>query len=230
MGEAEMKIRTQTKEKAVSLLAAHPVFSAADRAGLLNSLDSEDALFKEFAKGQTVYPCHSAKRAVVLLTSGECTVKQNEKITGTASQGSVFGLESLYGSTQADFKVCATTDCKALVLKKAVVDQILENDFSVTQQYLAFLTDRLSKLSDKAQTLSGSSAESKLAAYLLARPRNSQNEVELPQDLLKLSKQLSLGRDALYRAIDRLNSSGAIKWSGRAVSIADEEKLKEFIS
>jgi hypothetical protein len=45
----------------------------------------------------------------------------------------------------------------------------------------------------------------------------------------KLAKQLGLGKSSLFKAIDALNSSGAISFNGNAVCIKDEEKLKSFI-
>ena len=73
------------------------------------------------------------------------------------------------------------------------------------------------------------SAEKKLAEYLLSRPRNAKGEVSLPQDMLKLSKQLGLDKNALFKAVEALNSEGAIVLSGSAVCIKDEEKLKNRV-
>ena len=226
-----MKMRKEMADKAVKLIMAHPAFLGIKEEALRYIIASEDVLLKEFLKGQQVFPCHGVKKAVALILTGSCHVCENRKIVETKTDGCFFGIESLYLSADADLTLAAAQDSKVVFIKKSAVDWLLQDDFTVAKSYLTFLSEEINRLSAKKQTaaLESASAESKLAQYLLSRPRNAKGEVALPQDMLKLSKQLGLDKNALFKAVEVLNSEGAIVLGGSAVCIADEEKLKNHV-
>lgn len=223
-----MKIRKELADKAVSRICACPAFAGADEAEIRFVLASENSVIKEFSKGQAVFPCHGISKAIGFVLTGSCHLCKDKKITALLESGSFFGIENLYSDLLPGFTLSAAENSKVLFLKKAAVDDILKKSSSAMQSYLRYLSDRIIQDKKQAETLSGTSGEKTLAAYLLSRPRNSKNEVELPQDMLKLAKQLGLGKDGLFKAIDKLNSSGAIAFNGRAICIADEELLTKF--
>jgi len=222
-----MKARKELFEKAVKLLAMHPAFSGAKEEALRYFLASEDAVLKDFSKGQQVFPCHGIKKAVGVILTGGCHLLEGGRITASKPDGFVFGAETLYSSLAEGFTLSASQDSKVIFIKKSAVDRLLQDDFSASKSYLEFLSDEI--ITDKNKENQISSAESKLAVYLLSRPRNSKNEVSLPQDMLKVAKQLGLSKDSLYKAIEKLNSVGAIGFSGTAICIKSEDLLKKFI-
>lgn len=223
-----MKARKELFEKAVKLVSQHPAFSGAKEEALRYVLASDDVLLREFSKGQQIYPCHGIKKAVGLVLTGGCHLLENGKITASKEDGYIFGVQTLYSSEDDDLMLKAAQDSKVVFIKKSAVDWLLQDDFSAAKSYLEFLSDE--NMSEKNTEKQNSSAESKFAEYLLTRPKNSKNEVSLPQDMLKVAKQLSLSKEELYKAIDKLNSLGAIGFSGTAVCIANEDKLKAFVS
>ncbi len=227
--EEKMKIRKELADKAVALICNCPAFSGADESEIRYTLASENSVIKEFSKGQAVFPCHGISRAVGFVLTGSCHVCKDKKITALIESGSFFGIENLYGKAQPEFTVSAADSCKVLFLKQAAVDGILRSSADALHSCLGYLSDRINQSQKTAAALSSTSGEKLLAEYLLSRPKNSKNEVELPQDMFKLAKQLNLGKDGLFRAIDKLHSAGAIVFNGRAVCIANEEILAEFI-
>ncbi len=221
-----MKTRKELFEKAVRLVSQHPAFSGAREEAIRYILASDDVLLREFSKGQQVFPCHGVKKAVGLVLTGGCHLLENGKITASKEDGYTFGAQTLYSSKGEDFTLTASQDSKVVFIKKTAVDWLLQDDFSAARSFLEFLSDEI--ITDKSNETQNSSPESRLAGYLLSRPRTAKNEVSLPQDMLKLARQLNLTKDRLYRAIEKLNSSGTIGFSGSAVCITDEEKLKNF--
>mgnify|MGYP003307544550 CR=1 FL=1 len=101
----------------------------------------------------------------------------------------------------------------------------MQDDFSAAKSYLEFLSAEINSTSEQSTALKKASAESKLAEYLLSRPRNSKGEVSLPQDILKLAKQLELDRNTLFKAIEALNAE-LEKIKGVTV-LAEEVKPKK---
>lgn len=222
-----MKARKELFEKAVKLLKAHPAFSGAKEEALRYILASEDSLLKDFSKGQQVFPCHGVKKAVGVILTGGCHLLEGGKITAGKEDGFIFGVSSLYASDTDSFTLSALQDSKVVFIKKQAIDWLLQDDFSAARSFLEFLSDEIN--SDKNKEKQNSNAEGLLAQYLLTRPKNSKNEVSLPQDMLKVAKSLNLSKDGLYKAIEKLNASGVIGFSGTAICIKNEEALKEFI-
>ena len=222
-----MKARKELFEKAVRLLAAHPAFSGAKEEALRYILASEDTVLKDFSKGQQVFPCYGIKRGVGVILTGGCHLLEGGRITASRSDGFVFGAETLYSTGTESFTLSASQDSKVVFVKKSAIDWLLQDDFSASRSFLEFLSEK--EAAEKNKESHKSVAEGTLAAYLLERPRNSKNEVSLPQDMLKVAKSLSLTKEELYKAIEKLNSSGAIGFSGTKICIKSEELLKEFI-
>ncbi|MBR6634402.1 MAG: Crp/Fnr family transcriptional regulator [Clostridia bacterium] len=222
-----MKARKELFEKAVKLLKAHPAFSGAKEEALRYVLTSEDNLLKDFSKGQQVFPCHGVKKAVGIILTGGCHLLEGGKITASQEDGFIFGVKTLYACASDAFTLSASRDSKVVFIKKTAVDWLLQDDFSAARSFLEFLSDEIN--SDKNKEKQNSNAEGELAQYLLTRPKNAKNEVSLPQDMLKVAKSLNLSKDRLYKAIEKLNASGAIGFSGTAIFIKSEALLKEFI-
>ncbi|MBR6619033.1 MAG: Crp/Fnr family transcriptional regulator [Clostridia bacterium] len=223
-----MRIRKELADKAIKQILACPAFAGAKEEALRYILASADVLLREVSKGQQIYPCHGVKKCVGLVLTGGCHRLKNGRIVAAENDGFVFGVQSLYSSKDDDFVLTASQDSKVIIIKKAAVDWLIQDDFSVARSYLGFLSDFANQVYEKPEGKNRECAEKKLAAYLLSRPKNAKNELELPQDMLKIAKQLNVTKDALFKAIEKLNSAGAIAFNGRTVCIADEEKLKKF--
>jgi|GEM_PF-5256537 len=224
-----MKARKELFDKAVKLVSEHSAFSGAKEEALRYLLASEDVLLREFSKGQQVFPCHGIKKAVGLVLTGSCHICKDRKIVETKADGYIFGVNTLYLSADCDFSLMAAQDSKVVFIKKSAVDWLLQDDFSAAKSYLEFLSAEINSTSEQSAVLKKASGESKLAEYLLSRPRNSKGEVSLPQDFLKLSKQLGLDKNTFFKAIESLNSDGAIAFNGSTLCITDEEKLKKHV-
>ncbi len=223
-----MRIRKELADKAIKQILAHPAFAGAKEEALRYILASADVLLREVSKGQQIYPCHGVKKCVGLVLTGGCHLLKNGSITAAETDGFIFGVQGLYSSAEDDFVLTASQDSKVIIIKKAAVDWLVQDDFSVARSYLGFLSDFANQVCGKTEGKIKECAEKKLAVYLLSRPRNAKDEIELPQDMLKIAKQLNVAKDTLFKAIEKLNSSGAILFNGRAVCIADKEKLKKF--
>ncbi len=225
-----MKMRPEHEKKASKVLGATAPFSALSAERIQSLIASNDVQLKEFSAGQQVFPCRSVSDCIGVVLSGECRSMLGKKIVAVGSEGTVFGLAELYSAGgETALKSEAAQVCRVLFISHHAVDMLIEDSSDFARSYIALLSNSVINSQSQAQALAGGSAEKALAEYLLERPRNTKGEVALPQDMMKLAKQLGLGKNSLFKAIDTLNSSGAIIFNGSAVCIKDEEKLKSFI-
>lgn len=225
-----MKMRPEHEKKATKVLSICAPFSALSAARIQSLVAGDGVQLKEISAGQQIFPCRSLSDCIGILLSGECRSMLGKKIVSVGREGTVFGLAELYSAkTETSLKAEAAQVCRVLFISHHTVDMLIEDSSDFARSYIALLSESVIKSQSQAQTLAGGSAEKALAEYLLSRPKNAKGEVALPQDMMKLAKQLSLGKNSLFKAIDSLNSSGAISFNGSAVYIKDEEKLKGFI-
>ncbi len=225
-----MKMRPEHEKKAVKVLCTAAPFSALSSARIQSLVTGDDVQLKEFSAGQQIFPCRSLSDCIGVLLSGECRSMLGKKIVSVGHEGEIFGLAELYSAQSVtSLKTQAAQVCHVLFISHHAVDMLIEDSSDFARSYIALLSESVIKSQAQAQTLAGGSAEKALSEYLLSRPRNAKGEVALPQDMAKLAKQLELGKNSLFKAIDSLNSSGAILFNGNAVCITDEEKLKSFM-
>ena len=224
-----MKMRPEYEKKAVKVLGTVAPFSALSAHTLTQLVQGDNVQLKEFSVGQQVFPCRTVKDSLCVLLSGECRCLSGKRIVSVGGEGTLFGEELLYADVGSDIKAEASRVCRALFISCDAVDMLIEDSSDFARSYIALLSDSVINSQSQAQALAGGSAEKALAEYLLSRPKNTNGEVSLPQDMMKLAKQLGLGKNSLFKAIDALNSSGAIIFNGSALCIKDEEKLKSFI-
>ncbi len=223
-------MRPEHEKKAVKVLSSVAPFSALSPERILLLVSSDDVQLKEFSCGQQIFPCRSLSDCIGVLLSGECRLMLGKKIVSVGQEGTLFGEAQLYSANAVTaVRAEASQVCRVLFISLYAVDMLIEDSSDFARSYIALLSESVMKSQAQAQTLAGGSAEKTLAEYLLSRPRNKKGEVSLPQDTAKLAKQLGLGKNPLFKAIDTLNSSGAILFNGSAVCIRDEEKLRSFI-
>ena len=101
---------------------------------------------------------------------------------------------------------------------KEFVDFCIKNDSTIAFNYIEFLSKRISFLNSKINAYTAKSAENKLYAYLLQLPRNG-NTVFLPTDMSTLAKMIGIGRATLYRAFEKLETSGLITKNNKNIII-----------
>ncbi len=222
-------MRKETEQKAAAVLQKEEVFAAAAKEEITGLIHHESTVLREYKKGQTVFPAHGAAHSFVLLLSGSCLVENSRKIIGKAENGSVFALETLFSTRkEPQLRLVAEEDGKALFFAKTAVEELMQKNFAVALCFLQVLTNRIDVLNGTVEAAKSSSAEAKLAQFLLKHKKAQSNEVALSPDLTKLCRQIGIGKDALNRALDRLHTAGAIGFQGGKLVIENTERLQSF--
>ncbi len=222
-----MKMRPEHEKKAVAVLGGVAPFSSLSPKRLEQLVGGDGVILKEFSVGQQVFPCRSVSDAVAVLLSGECRTLADKTIVSVEREGALFGASSVYSKGAVKLRSEAASVCRVLFIGYDAVDMLIEESSDFARGYIALLSEKISALEAQVRKGSTDRAVGILAEYLLSRPRNSKGEVSLPQDMLRLAKQLGLDKNALFKAVEALNSEGSIVFNGSAVCITDEEKLKK---
>ena len=186
-----------------------------------------------FPAGAEICFREKGKERAGILLSGRAEVRTAENgshvLLNRLDAGSLFGVTALYGSEpRTPTKIVAKTPATVLFLDQKTVDLLLA-DHRFAVGLVTFLADRTRFLSRKVASFSASSAEKRLAFFLLERSGES-NSLLITSSFTVFCRELDLGRASLYRAFDALAEKGLIKKEGKTVFFPDRAALEKFYS
>jgi CRP/FNR family transcriptional regulator, dissimilatory nitrate respiration regulator len=221
-----------------------------DRVGTLR----QAALFRKFSDFEL---CELAQHATLRrLRRDECLVYEGEQATGLFVLAD--GLVRVYreGCDGREQVLCIEHPVTALnefhlfdggphpaSVSAGEDSVVLRLPFTQCRQYpqfapvaLELMANRLRESFDLASSLSLLSVEQRLARFLLERARatyiNPQHGlcIELTMSNQQIGAVVGAVREVVSRSLSKLHKRGLIVFSGRTVTIPDEERLNGFIS
>ncbi|MCI6401076.1 MAG: Crp/Fnr family transcriptional regulator [Candidatus Fimivicinus sp.] len=221
-------------EAASALLARSPIFWGADSGSLKQYLLRSGASFQPFERGESICLPGTHNDSLGMLVAGSAQVSKGSAnhhvLMSTLQEGDLFGAVTLYGTHDYFVtRITARACCTVLFLTKALVDEMILQNPRFARQYIAYLSDRIYFLNSKIDAFTGGSAESRLAAYLIANLVQDRDKtyVRMHTSMNQLTQSLDIARASLYRAFEQLEKAGAIRREGRMVSILNLQKLRE---
>ena len=209
-----------------------PFFKCASKDTVNKYLNENTINVRSFSTGETIYSPISKSISVGILIDGMAKVRPNgdeKTLLKTMHVGELFGIANLYAE-ESSFPsiIVAEKKSKVLFIDGDVFKSFIENDPSALKCYLAFLSKKIVYLNKKIATFTASSAENKLALYLLEN--GTEDTLHLSVSMSELAKTLGLGRASLYRALDKLLEARLIERDGADIRIIDHENLLALAS
>lgn len=184
----------------------------------------------DFSSGQTVASgddFDSFKGLGILLSGKAAIYGRNggkRVLLNRISDSDVFGAATVFfPEREAVSTVVAMSKCHVLFIERSVLETIIENDFVVASAYIAFLSERIYFLNRKIIGFTAKNADAAFADYLL---RAADENGELSVNMSRIASTLDIGRTTLYRAVDTLESEGAVVHDGKKIKILDRELLE----
>ncbi|MDO4567496.1 MAG: Crp/Fnr family transcriptional regulator [Clostridia bacterium] len=133
--------------------------------------------------------------------------------------GSILGAASmLCQGAKAVTTVTARKETTVLFIEEEALLELLRDDFRLTRNYLAYLTQRIHFLTGRIGSIASTNTENKLVSYIVTNADES-GKVLIHGGMSALADTLSVSRASLYRAISALSDQGRIKRSGRIIQI-----------
>ena len=187
---------------------------------IIDNLLTHNGIIEEKFKSGEIMQNSSLSSKLYIISKGKAIIKSGEDgvIIRKLSKNDVFGVAALYDPPKHLTIVKSVTECTVISMTKEFVDFCIKNDSNIAFNYIEFLSKRISFLNSKINAYTAKSAENKLYSYLLQLPRNG-NTVFLPTDMSTLAKMIGIGRATLYRAFEKLETSGLITKNNKNIII-----------
>ena len=151
---------------------------------------------ESYPRGGVIFDETHFRRSLGIVLSGEILVEKPTKLNmSRLFPGDSFGAAAMFHSrSHYPSLLTAKKPTEVLFFPQRVIIWAMERSFAITENYIAYLSDRIWFLSSRISALTAGTAEQKLAVYLL-----EQGDVE--SSMTDLSQRLNLGRASLYRAV-----------------------------
>lgn len=207
------------------------VFAGADDEVVLRALESDHCIRREYSRGDTVFSPENYFKALGVLVKGSLQVSKttadgHRLAISRLGRGELFGAAAIFNDMDSfATTLTALEDSSVIFFPENLVRSMMADDFTIAENYIRYQAGRIRFLSSKIDGLSAGSAENRLAKYLL---ENTSDSGTVAASMTELAEMLNIGRASLYRAIDALCQSGAVKKEGKKLIVTDKEKLKKL--
>ena len=179
----------------------------------------------QYAKKDIIYENQRYYKSLGVILSGRIRAEQkNHFYLATLEAGECFGAAAMFHQGE-DYinRLIAISDCQVFYIPQEVLQWIMRRDYRIAENYISYLSQRILFLNRKLEILSASSADERLAQYLILHG-------DINNSMTELSKQLNLGRASLYRAIDSLEKKGFIRQNNKQILILNQIGLNSFLT
>ncbi len=186
---------------------------------------------KEYKKNSTVLFQGDPYNNLYIIISGN---SYGEMIDYT---GKVAKIEEFYppyvlasallfsGDNALPVSVVARNDLNVLIIHKNEVIKLFLLNKTFLNNFITDLSDKFVFLSKKLKFLAFKSIKEKIANYLYSLPKNSNNEIIIPNSLEELANFFSVERPSLSRVLSQLENEKIIKRENKKVIVLDKERL-----
>lgn len=156
----------------------------------------------------------ASQNALLLLLDGQAVVcasgHDRTAVMRKLGPGDICGVATLFGDPVPVSEVTAVTACKVITLSRAIITRCLQESFAFTENYIAFLTDRIRFLNRRIANYTEDSADERLL-YYIREHLDKDGEFSPPGSMTELAHILHVGRSSLYRAFEHLAAQGFLE-------------------
>lgn len=225
--------KTLAPAQQMAILRSCPLFQAAEEDDL--ALVLADSTHRQFAEGELISREGETVKACPLMISGQIDVFRHtwsgeEKVFGMFTAGELVAIAAVFmPHNRFPMSLRARTDSSALMLDKQAILRLCHACPAIMAQLLARFSLKLYENINHIDWLTSSSAEQRLAAYLLDLKRCQQSDcVVLPLSRGQLAAKLGVRYETLSRLFSGWRQKAFIGIDKDAVRITNESYLAEL--
>lgn len=218
-------------DKIIPSLTMCDLFSSVSQDSLKKVLSNDASFFAEYKNGQLIFSSEKYTEAIGFIVSGGAKVvkKGSSLMIKRLYQNDIFGFQSLFtGQAYEINEVYAVCDTLVFYITKSAVVALTQLEKNFQLDFIRILSKEVNFLNKKLCSLTGGSAESRLADFFLTS-FGDYKTFSLDISMSQLAFSLDIGRASLYRALDSLIESSAVEKEGKLLRLKDREKLESFV-
>ncbi|MBC9908624.1 MULTISPECIES: Crp/Fnr family transcriptional regulator [Achromobacter] len=218
----------------IAALRQHPWFDGVDDAALLALAGGSRWL--EFNAGDTIFSEGQAASSCLLVCAGSLqgvryTADGGDKVFGHVGPGGWLSVSTLFEATPRHLHgVRARTEGNGCLLNAAAFRQLCLNDARFACRVMAHCANLIRHHTDQIDWLTSSSAEERLAEYILRAGKPQDNRpVVLPLSHSQIAVKLGMRAETLSRIFSKWRRQGYISDRRGELCILQLDSLKQLV-
>ena len=225
---------TKTLEKRdLALISESFLFRGTQAGFVMGALEDSRCTQSIYRRGQVIYDLHDYRRDIGLILSGRVEVEKfppdgGSFLMNTLVPGSLFGAAAAFcDEREYVTRLTAVRDSRVVFFPQGLLSDLMRQEFTVAENYIRFLSDRIRFLNNKIGGLLISGAGTTFRHWLVNNAQEQEGKlyVDVDVSMSALAGMLNMGRASLYRAIEELEREDLIKREGRRMYILRPENL-----
>lgn len=213
-----------------------PIFNGLTADDLKNLLGNIHYDIQSFAKGQILAMQDEPCNRLIILVDGYVKAEMADASAKVVKVEDIYAPNPLavlflFGkNNRFPVQVTAKEQVSALVIPKAAVLKMLQQNEQVLLNFLNISAMYASMLSKKLHLMSFRTIRQKLAMYFLDLTKPDKHEAELDRTQLALSEYFGVSRPSLARELANMQDDGLIEINKKYVKILNKNKLVQLVS
>ena len=186
---------------------------------------------RQFRKGEVISDPDHVPRCLGVVLAGKVRVEQSVRgkcrmKMSELQPGECFGAEAVFQESRRYPRILtAACSTEVLLLSEDMLRWAMQRNFTVTENYIRYLSGQIQFLHEKITNLTAGTAEERLALFLT---EHCASDGSLQTSMTDLCSQLNLGRATLYRALEALEARGLIARGNKAIYAPNLEKIRNM--
>ena len=215
----------------LELICGTFLFQQVDEIVVERMVEDQRCIRERFVKGATIYDETHFRHCLGIILAGEVRV---DKLTPEGKRmkmsvllpGECFGAAAMFQDRDRYATVLtAEKSAEVLFLPEELIRWAMHRSFTITENYIRYLSNRIWFLNEKISSLTAGSADQRLARFLA---EHSDTDGTINTSMTDLSRQLNIGRASLYRALDSLEEKGLIQRGAKSLTVTNPERLRQL--
>lgn len=214
----------------LELLCDSALFAGVDEIVVEQIVSDQRCTCRTFSKGEVLFDVAHFQRCLGILLTGKVRVEKpcrRGKVMkmSVLRPGECFGAAAMFQTRERYAAILtAEMETEILFLPEELLRWAMQRNFTVTENYIQYLSDRIWFLSEKITNLTAGTAEEQLALFLA---EHCEADGTLHTSMTDLCRQLNFSRATLYRAMGVLEAQWLIFREKKALQVTDMEKLQK---
>ena len=212
-----------------AILCKVPLFSGLSGTQL-DTLENNSSMLRP-DKGQVIFLEGAEAKGFYVLLAGQVKIYKSssdgkEQILHVLGPGEPFAEVPVFQGTRYPANAMAIQPSTVLYMEKSVLIRLMERDSGLALAMLAALSQRLRQMATMIGQLTLREVPARLASYLLHAAANQGSDtVDLDISKGHLAGFLGATREALSRALAKLEDQGYIAMENRTITLLEKDSL-----
>ena len=220
-----------------SVLENSTLFRGVPAKALRTYLEETPHHIQCYDKEETVFHLMDPASKIGIILEGQVEVQKSfpngsQVNVSVRIQGELIGPAAVFSKSQRyPCDIVALEPSTMMMFQKEDLLSLMQKDVRIQQNFTTEIASATYMLQQRLELLSYSGIARKAAFWLLMQIRQTgKTAVKIPDSMSKWAMMMNVSRPSLHREMKKLEGSGIIRYTGKAIEVLNPDELQSVLS